>query len=144
MPRRSRNQQAPVAAPGQPYGEATDQIQAQNVIPLPQKAPPSASGGAPSGPPATGTDANAVDPAMAAIQAALGTPPPSGSLGAPSTRPTEPITAGLSVGPGPGPEVRGPSKALAGTVADTFRMLWELTGNQVYLQMAQQAQQQGV
>src|SRR5690606_38093457 len=33
-------------------------------------------------------------------------PPPQGGLfAAPSSRPTEPVTAGLPVGPGPGPEV---------------------------------------
>lgn len=141
MPRKSRTQQSPQAAPGQAYGEATDQIQAQNVLPLPRVAPPQAvqSNSGPVTAPAA-----PVDPLAAAIAAAQGALPPEGGLGAPTARPNEPITAGLPVGPGPGPEVMGPSKALAGTVADTFAMMADLTGDKRFMALARQAQEQGI
>ena len=55
----------------------------------------------------SGTHATAGSPAptdqLAAALAALGNPQPVG-LANPSSRPDEPVTAGLSRGPGPGPE----------------------------------------
>lgn len=68
-------------APDQPYGTAGAQAAAQRAMPLPASAPPSAS------------PAPAVSP-----------PPEPGMLHAPSARPGEPLTAGLPVGAGPGPE----------------------------------------
>lgn len=88
--------QAPSAAPGQTYGVQAQQLRAQQQIPLPKQAPPSQPaqvGGAAAGPP---------PPAAAA--------PMPGSLGGladPTSRPNEPITAGLNTGAGPGPEALG-------------------------------------
>jgi hypothetical protein len=74
---------------GQPYGAATQQAQVQATAPAgPPAAPP---GGAPAMPQAAGA----------------GGPPP-GGLGAfnrPSERPGEPLTHGLPMGAGAGPEV---------------------------------------
>lgn len=79
----NQNRQPVQAAAGQAYGERQAQEQAQRAVPLPA-APP------------------------------VQTPPPSSAPGAlpgsfgdflrPTERPNEPLTAGLPVGPGPGPE----------------------------------------
>lgn len=75
-----RNPKVPVqAATGQTYGEAGKQIAAQRAVPMaaaPTDQPPAP-----------------VAPGQVA------------SLTAPTERPNEPITAGASFGPGPGPEV---------------------------------------
>lgn len=75
--------------PNQPYGVAQQQQAAQAAIPMAGGPPIAAATSAPSSQPA---------------------PPPSimpgdlTSLGAPSARPGEPVTAGMPTGPGPGPE----------------------------------------
>lgn len=80
------------AAPNQPYGAAGAQLAAQKIAPmgsgpqLPQGAPPQ----------------QAEEPY---------TMPQMTPLDAPSARPNEPVTAGLPVGPGPGPEVLGGNTA---------------------------------
>jgi hypothetical protein len=76
------NAQPVRTAPGQPYGQAVAQQRAQQAIPLPATPPVQAS------------------PAPAV-------PPDPGMLHAPSARPGEPVTAGLPVGAGPGPEALG-------------------------------------
>lgn len=71
--------------PGQAYGAQTAQADAQRVVPLPSSAAP--------------------HPApMARAAPAI---PPEGLLSAPTTRPGEPVTAGLPIGAGPGPEALG-------------------------------------
>lgn len=80
------------AVTGQTYGKAQQQIDAQRVVPL----------RTPSGPPPGGT----------ATPAAGAAPPvaPPGSLGpptGPTARPGEPVTAGIAMGPGAGPEALG-------------------------------------
>jgi len=76
-------------ATGQPYGEAGAQAAAQRAVPLPQTPGPPTVAAAPpvSGPP--------------------GGPYPGEvtSLQAPTQRPNEPLTHGLPMGPGAGPEV---------------------------------------
>ena len=138
MPRKRKDQQAPAAAPGQPYGENIDQLQAQAVIPLPQQQPPVA-GGNPTGPPPTQEG----DPMANLLALAQGTPPPAGGLFGPTQRPIEPITTGLPVGPGAGPEAIVQDRARMRTVADTFSMLADVTGSPMYRRLAQQAQAQG-
>lgn len=76
------------AATGQQYGKATAQRESQKVIPLPQQQVPR-------------LDLNAV------TQAAARATPPTGLLEGPSEDATEPVTAGLPFGPGPGPEALG-------------------------------------
>lgn len=79
---------APITAvPGQPYGEAGAQIEAQRAVPMGVPGLPT--------PP----------------RGRMGNPPPVSSvttdpipLDAPSMRPGEPVTAGVPSGPGPGPE----------------------------------------
>lgn len=70
---------AMMAARGQTYGERKKQIDAQRAVPM--------------GRPPTDIQPERRRP----------TPMASGSLTAPTARPTEPITAGAPFGPGPGP-----------------------------------------
>lgn len=87
---------------GQPYGEAAQQAAAQRAVPM-------------AGPPAQLATASAPAPASQAALVAGGAPfdvgagfVPPGSLGdphGPTQRPGEPLTHGISQGPGGGPEV---------------------------------------
>lgn len=86
---RSDLTQAPTATHAREYGDRKAQIEAQQAVPLPRAAP------APSGGGGGSVAAPAVD---------LSTLP---QIGGPSTRPGEPVTAGLPVGPGAGPEALG-------------------------------------
>lgn len=61
---------------------------------------------------------------QAALQAAQGMRPPT-SLYAPTQRPSEPLTAGLPIGAGPGPEVI----RTGDRVARTLRMIADITGD---------------
>lgn len=79
------NAQPVRTAPGQTYGLATQQANAQRALPLPASPPVQAS------------------PAPAAPPIA----PEPGMLHAPTTRPNEPVTAGLPIGAGPGTEALG-------------------------------------
>jgi hypothetical protein len=73
--------QAVQTASGQPYGARTAQEQAQKAMPLPAQAP--------------------IQPAGTAVAPpAYMTPDDVPTFGAPSQRPDEPVTAGLSFGPG--------------------------------------------
>lgn len=87
---------APItAAPGQPYGQAGQQIAAQRVQPMGSQ--PIA--GAPSPP------AGAPDIASLMQQHAANTGiTPGQHMQAPTARPNEPVTHGLPMGPGAGPE----------------------------------------
>jgi hypothetical protein len=87
-PNRKDLTQAPSAAKGQQYGKATEQMTAQKVVPLPQSSV--AAGAGPS-------HAQATRPAPGAV-----------AFDRPTDRPSEPVTAGLPFGPGPGPEALGP------------------------------------
>lgn len=78
--------------PDQPYGDQTQQMNEQRIAPmagqepLPTPAPVSAPAPDTSAPPAA-------------------SPYSGGAFNAPSTRPNEPVTTGVPIGPGPGPEV---------------------------------------
>src|SRR5690348_16582488 len=88
----------PIRTPrGMPYGEAGRQAAAQKVLPIPAAPSPSAPSAA-SG--SSGGSGSVLPPDVdpGALLASLPT------LGGPTSRPTEPVTAGLPIGPGPGPE----------------------------------------
>lgn len=128
-----RNRQAPNAPTGQPYGDRQEQIQAQQAIPLPQGGRPTMQGGggapapAPGGPPA--------DPMASAVEYARNFDPGVTPLTAPSQRPGEPVTAGLSLGPGPGPEIFSqPSRAMQS--ADVLDKIGNFNGNSRFTELA--------
>ena len=128
--------------PGQTYGMGQEQMDLQRQMPAPNVQQPP-----PSRPPAPRPQT----PAQAQQQPGAPVPAPggeldiaalaqhlSGKLGLleqPSERPNEPITAGLTRGPGPGPEalqVRSGSPTL-----QTLENLYQATGDDIFLRLAQ-------
>lgn len=101
--------QAPKAAPGQQYGAAKQQLDAQAAVPLPTQA----AGGA---------------PPMQAPAQPMTLPGSLGALDQPSARPNEPITAGMSSGPGPGPGVV--AAAQGNPVLDELRGIYRVFPNE--------------
>jgi hypothetical protein len=106
---------APQAATGQQYGKRAEQMAAQRAMPI---APPP-------------TDAVPTASPPGATPATRGLSAPSGPLAgqvvpldAPSARPGEPVTAGLSVGAGPGPEVLGPLAGVRDDINAEIRALY--------------------
>lgn len=122
----------PAEAPtGMPYGEHQASIESQQALPMAQVVPPTGTGG-PTPP---------QDPAQrlqAAVEAARRMRPPSPLTG-PSQRPTEPITAGMATGPGPGPEVLRNGDR----VARTFKLLNEVTGDASFAELYEQSLMRG-
>jgi hypothetical protein len=108
---RSDLTQAPRAAPGQTYGAGAAQTRAQQAVPLPQAPPPAAGGGAPAGAPLPGW-----------IR-----PDDTPTLGAPTSRPDEPLEAGLPFGPGrtPAPTERPPD-FVDDDLVDRLRALYQV------------------
>ncbi|MCA1846728.1 MAG: hypothetical protein LC792_26760 [Actinobacteria bacterium] len=89
-------------APGQEYGKATAQAEAQRVVPMAAAPPiPAGGGGGPVFAPSPGFDQSIPVPAGYIAPGEV-TP-----LHAPTERPGEPLTHGLPVGPGAGPEALG-------------------------------------
>jgi hypothetical protein len=86
------------AVPDQPYGVAAQQRQAMNAIPLPvpQQASPAA--------PAPGGAASSPTPGVPSALPGAPMVGAAGPLTRPTERPNEPVTHGLPVGPGAGPE----------------------------------------
>jgi hypothetical protein len=105
------------AASGQTYGKRSEQMAAQRAMPISRPstdAVPSAPTGAGPAPPApTGPRPGGVVP-----------------LDAPSQRPNEPLTAGLPVGPGPGPEALGDLAGLGGDVNMQLRAIFSRYPNE--------------
>lgn len=166
MPRKAPRVQTPKTSAGQAYGVAGEQEAALNAIPIPTNGPQDlTTGGVPgaavpagaSAPPPPG-GALPPDPNQLADQThglppgategALGTQMPNIDLFGPSARPNEPVTHGLSVGPGGGPEVLStlqPATAPPSPVGATLAKLAAAAGgNQALLQLAQEAQIRGV
>lgn len=72
-------------------------------------------------------------------------PPPSGGLFRPTERPAEPVTAGLSVGPGRGPEALvGARELRQPTVAEIMGRIADMTGDLTHQILAERARRMGV
>lgn len=123
MPR-NRQYQAPAAANNQAYGLRGDQLQAQQAMPIPQSDPV---------PPQAPPQPSASDPNL--LQVAQQFDPGITPLSAPTERPGEPVTTGLSLGPGAGPEIFS-SPARAQRSADMLDMLAQFSGDDRTRQMA--------
>jgi len=109
-----RKHKPPVASQGVPYGQGQVLADAQRQMPL-QPGGKGPLGGRPEtalNPPHPKLDPNVgtlgkVGLLEAATAAAKETAPPGAGLAAPSARPGEPVTAGLPIGAGPGPQALG-------------------------------------
>lgn len=120
-----RTKQAPQAPNSQAYGQRGDQISAQQAMPLPQSDPlPPAQAPQPASP---------TDPDLMAMAQQFD--PGITPLSAPTQRPGEPVTAGLSMGAGPGPEIFS-SPARAQRSADVLDMIAQSSGDDRMAQMA--------
>lgn len=114
----NENKSLPVTTvPNQPYGQATQQAAVQQQTPMPD---------------------NTTQPAPAG--------PIAGGLGAfdrPSARPQEPITAGLPIGAGAGPEALGMAPVAKPRISQTLAQIAEASGSPELLALAQHAMAQG-
>lgn len=128
--------QPPRAANNQAYGQKTEQIQAQQQIPLPQAQPPGAGASVPASAP--GGQQAPPDVMSVAKEWDPGITP----LSAPSTRPGEPVTTGLAQGPGAGPEIFSqPTRAMK--AADVLDMIGQSLGDDSVLSIAQRIRTRG-
>lgn len=143
MPRKRMTQSgAPAMSiqqiPGQEYGAGVEQQALQRAMPSPQAQPVGAVAApqSPSTPTATQSASAAPAPSdpMAAAAAFRGR---ADLFGPSTTRPDEPVTHGLSRGPGAGPEVMGGT--MASPLGDTLRKLAAATGDSFFLDLAQKA-----
>lgn len=121
----------PAQAPtGMPYGEHQASIESQRAVPLAQVTPIPQTGSAPSEDPQARI--------AAAIAAARRMRPPQPLTG-PSRRPMEPITAGMPMGAGPGPEVL----RTGDRTVRTLRLLADVTGDPSFAELADKASLRG-
>ena len=123
----------PVA--GQTYGNGADQQQLAQALPTPnmQAATPNQAQAAPSPPVA----AQPPYDHQAALAAASQLSNQTGLLQTGTERPNEPITAGLTRGPGPGPEAMAMTQG--SPVGDMLRRLSASTGDPMFADLARQA-----
>lgn len=138
-----RTRQAVQAAPGQPYGEAGQQETAQRAIPLPRREAPSPQGSPQPGPPPVpqGDPAAQTQP-QDLVQVARDFDPGITPLTAPTDRMHEPVTSGLSLGPGAGPDIFS-QPARANRSADVLTALAQASGNDAFLELAARIRRTG-
>lgn len=108
----NRTDLAAKAAPGQTYGQATQQVQAQRVVPM---------GAAPQ---STGVEPGSLT-----------------ALNAPSERPNEPVTHGVSSGPGAGPEVLGGMAVPGSDVVARLGAMYQIAPSPELFRLITQAKQ---
>lgn len=142
MPRTRKTQSGERAQPispvaGQEYGMAVDQMELQRQLPMPQTSPvrpetmTAQGGGQPAAVDQQPLDAARIAEIARTLQGGVG------ALVRPSGRPNEPVTAGLSSGPGPGPEVLGLRQG--SPTGSTLRNLARLTGDTYLSDLADRA-----
>lgn len=112
------------AAPDQTYGVGQDQLAQQAAIPLPNNRAPSPAAAPPEAP-APGQTPPA-DPLARAVESAGAMPFHPVGLAGPSAFPDEPLTAGLGIGHGPGPEALPPMPHARNYTADVLATLAEV------------------
>ncbi len=116
--RQDMNQPVRVAS-GQQYGQRQALEQAQKAVPLPQQNTPAPPGNQPS-----------PDMGMAQL-------PGANPFTRPTERPSEPVTAGLPIGPGPGPEALTTVAPAQDQVGDVLRMLYAQNPNNDLLRLVE-------
>lgn len=129
----------PAAAPtGMPYGEHQASIESQRQQPLAAvPTGPAALGGAPGGAGAP-PQMDQATRLRAAVEAARRMRPPQPLTGI-SRRPSEPITAGMPIGAGAGPEVL----RTGDRTVRTLRLLADVTGDPAFSDLAERAALRG-
>lgn len=110
---------------GLEYGDRKMVSDAQRIAPLPK--PGSGAGRLPTGAPPQGG-------------AAAGLPP--WLIDSPSARPDEPVTAGLAMGPGPGPEILDAAQPAPDLREQVLEGLWLTFGNEHARQLLQELRQE--
>lgn len=128
--------------PGQTYGAAAAQAEAQKIVPMrPAQtpgAPPAGAAPAATMPPAPGMGAPGTPPMQPIAPGAFG------DLHRPTERPNEPVTAGAAQGPGPGPEVLPTQQGLTGgAMSALLQQAAQRTGNSSLAGLAQRAASTG-
>lgn len=125
------------AIAGQTYGRGVEQEQLQRVVPMPDQRSDTRQ--------AVAQQAQQVAPAAAQpsfdqiLALAQGAGAGAGMLREPTRRPDEPLTAGLPIGPGPGPEaLRMPPRERPGV--RFLSRLTELTGDPYFAELARRGQ----
>lgn len=129
--------QAVGPTPGQQYGKGEEQMALQRAMPAPQAtqrtvlAPPAQAVSQ-----LPGVQQAPADPQQLAsiVEAMRGK---AGLLRGGTGRPAEPVTSGLSSGPGPGPEILGLKQGSPTGV--TLRNLSRLTGDPLFQELADRA-----
>ena len=143
MPRKpktpaGRQAQGIGAIAGQTYGRGVDQEQLQRAMPAPNVQAQQdqmlarASSGAPGGVPVPAAPPMSFDQVLAAAQ---GQGAGAGLLTQPTARPDEPLTAGLPIGRGPGPEALSLRPPQAPGIRFLER-LTEITGDPYFASLA--------
>ena len=120
---------------GAPYGAETAARDSARAIPIPQVGGPPGGAASAGGAPPAGPGGDPLAAALAAMSRAPSTPPLYGE----SQRPDEPLTAGMSMGAGPGPEVL----RNGGRATRTYRQLAQITGNPAFSRLAELAASRG-
>lgn len=130
--------QAMSAAPDQPYGQITADMNAQRIAPMGAAAPAPPAAQPSAGPP---TGAGGAPPTLQQYQG--------GPLDAPSQRPGEPVTAGMPFGPGAGPEALSaptpaPQQGPVGSMTATIQKYAPADATGAIAQLLQAAASHGV
>lgn len=143
MPRTAKRPKTMSGAPAQPigavagqmYGAGEEQMQLQRAMPAPNLAQTPVATPAPGPAPAEAQQAAPAAPSLEQVLAqAQALRSQTGLLAQPTTRPEQPITAGLASGPGGGPELLGMQQ---GTPAgDALRRLSASTGDPFWAELA--------
>jgi len=136
-------------ATDQTYGKAQQQLQAQRTVPMAPPPLPLPPPGGPAGPPTQGATSPLAPPGGTPPVPLPGPPPPEpgsfGPLDRYTQRPGEPVTAGIPLGAGPGPEAL-PSTAISPAASNLSMMLQQVarsTGNAAVAALAAHAAANG-
>lgn len=124
MPR-ARKTQAQQIAPGETYGEGKQLAEMQAAQPLPDNR--------------AQTEADMMQSALNDAGSIPEQFPPGGFLNQPTSRPNEPVTAGLDIGAGPGSEIMGMPSRRQNQVQQQLATAAQITNNPTIQKMAQNA-----
>lgn len=124
----------PQVPPDQTYGVGQDQLAQQQALPLPNKR-----GGGDMVPmPSASPTGGSVDPIQQAIAMAQAMPFDAVGLSGPTAEPDEPLTTGIGLGPGAGPEALPPMPHAKNHAAEVLLTLAEARQSPELARLAQQ------